>query len=213
MLLAIFVPFGRAMLDGNGTSGVVFLIIQSAMAAGCGYWVAKKRAHSLQLGGAKLGSGFCGVIRWKHWPKVVSWLAMLLIASFQLSLAILFASYPMLFIGSIQLWISQGQLAFFTSRAFLCFFSRVYPNSIEFFEHGIVLYGTLFLPWEQVSVRQSTLYPDRIVVVCQMKADMQSGNLSVVQVADELRQSVFAVAVTPAKLSQASSRKPPNLRV
>jgi hypothetical protein len=36
MLLAIFVPFGRAMLDGKGTAAFVFLIIQFAMVAVCG---------------------------------------------------------------------------------------------------------------------------------------------------------------------------------
>jgi hypothetical protein len=169
------------------------------MVAVCGFWVAKQRTHSVDRGGAKLGAGFCGVIRWKQWPKVFSWLLMLLIASFQLSLAILFASFPMFFIGNIQLWISQFQLAFFTSRAFLCFWSRVYPNSIEFFEHGIVLYGTFFLPWEQVQVRPSTLYPDRIVVVCGMQGKVPNGTFNVVQVSDQLRHSIFAAAGTRPK--------------
>ncbi len=198
MLLAIFAPICRAAFEGQGTSALLILFMQFSLVGVCGFWVTKQRLKSVQLGGAKLGAGFCGIIRWRHWPKVASWLVLLSISSFELLLALMFAIMPMMFI-SIQLVMCQVQLAFFTSRAFLCFASRVYPNSIEFFERGIVLYGTWFMPWSAVTVRPSSLYPDRIVVVYQLRPDMPSGILNVVQVTDGLRRQVFAAA---SKLSE-----------
>lgn len=45
------------------------------------------------------------------------------------------------------------------------FLWRVYPNSIECFENGLALGGTQLIQWDQVELRRSTFFTDRVVVV------------------------------------------------
>jgi hypothetical protein len=86
----------------------------------------------------------------------------------------------------------QFQLAMFSGFWFARYLWRVYPNSMEFFDHGVSIGGTTFLPWQQVELRPSRYFADRMVLVLRPAADSVTAQTRLAQVPDALRVDILS---------------------
>jgi hypothetical protein len=116
---------------------------------------------------------------------------MLLLAMAQIGLALVAVAvateHPFLLFYQLQLGCIAGM-------AFARFLWRVYPNSIEFFAHGISLSGVTLIPWAQVELRRSQYFADRLVVVLRPAANSIVGDTKLVQVSAPLREQLLSTA-------------------
>lgn len=205
---------------------------QLLIATGAIVYYAKRRQRALDKSGAKIGAAFCGQFHWRYWPIVRTVFTIFFVISIQTLFAVVMAKNLLEYgelNGPISMLIDDwpfshrvlhylhylafldyffyAQYSFFLGYAFSLYRWRVYPNFIEFFEHGIVRKGTFFMPWERIEVRPSSLFADKIVIVVrtckhplvgQESSDSTGpkvmGSLTMAQVSDELREKVFAAA-------------------
>ncbi len=192
---------------------------------------AKKRQRLLQESGRRLGAGFCGQLAWKWWPYAKALLVGALVLTVQLSLAVKMTT-ELLELGFVNgplswyvdrlpvsfrvlewlhfVWLLDLllylQISSFAGYAFLRIKWRVFPNTVEFFQHGISRSGTHLTGWDCVDVRPSALFADRISLLVRASPKSIGGTTVVVQVSERLRKQVFrAVEATVATHSSDSS--------
>lgn len=194
LLFALAGPFLRGMQAENRYRLLAVAGIQLLLIPGMVVFAAARRGKQLGKSGKRLGIAYCGEIRWRHWPLFKCSLLMLTLALLQLFLALLLT-----FSGSgkelsLNFLLFELQLGWFTGLAIARYFWRVYPGGIEFFDRGVCLGGLSFYPWEQVDLRPSQFFRDRIVVVVRTAVGSVDGDTVVAQVTDDLRQRAFAAA-------------------
>jgi len=194
--------------------GLQFLIVLWSI-----FHYARKRKRLLDEAGSKIGFGFCGQLRWRHWPIARSVLEIFATLLWQLGIAVKISS-DLWFHGELNgplgvfidmLPVSHRVMHYLYYFSFLDYllylgvswgvghsFSiyrwRAYPGAIEFFSNGIVQRGTLLIPWERVEVRPSSLFADKIAVVIRGGVNSIVGMAIMAQVSDPLRERVFAAA-------------------
>jgi len=156
-------------------------------------WALKRRKKMLSECGQRLGIGYCGVLRWRHWPFIKSWMSTLFVSLIQFGLALLFSTLP-LHPGMFMYWIYLIQLGIHSGMVFSNLLWKNYPSSITFYENGILSPMKIYLPWDKVTVRPSRLYPDRMVVVIHPDANGMLGDTKVVQAPRALRERVQHLA-------------------
>ena len=159
------------------------------------YWsfALNRRKAMLRECGQRLGVGYCGVLRWRHWPFIKSWMGTLLVALLQFAFAMVFATFP-IHPGMFMFWVYLLQLGIHSGMVFSNMMWKYYPGSITFYENGILSPLRIYLPWDKVTVRPSTLYPDRMVVVIHPDANGMAGDTKVVQAHRALRERVLELA-------------------
>jgi len=232
LVSAMAAPLLRGLESDYRNRLFLVLGLQLLFTTGMVSYYAGKRKKLLDKAGLKIGSAFCGQSRWQHWPVVMAFLIVL----FRCISLLLFAAVIALLLarnlpGPVtsvldRLPVSHRILHYLHYFSFLdyLFYAlfpwsvgytlslyrwRAYPNSIEFFEHGIVKKGLSFIPWQHIEVRPSSFFPDKIAIVLRASkwaiADQASpdfldskdsiaGTITMAQVTGKLRERVFAVA-------------------
>jgi hypothetical protein len=165
LVSAMAAPFARAMPREHLTKFLVVAFCQLLVVATAIVLAAHSRNRLLQASGERIGIAYCGALKWAHWPLFKSISYMLLLAAAQLTLAVSFALFPIAETPTPHYIVFQLQLGYFAGLSFTRFLWKVYPNAIEFFDHGLALGGTKLVRWDQVEVRRSQLFTDRVVVV------------------------------------------------
>ncbi len=214
---------------------------QLLLAAGTIVYYARKRKRLLDKAGTRIGSAFCGQFRWRYWPLVRTVATILFVASIQLLFATvmaisildsgqIFGPISMMIDGlpvshrvlhylhylSFLDFLFYFQYSFSVGYVFSLYRWRVYPSTLEFFEHGIVRKGLYLTPWKCIEIRPSAFFDDKIAIVVRSSPlaiknhaspdfldpkdaagdslDVVAGTLTMAQVSDELREKVFAAA-------------------
>jgi hypothetical protein len=187
LILAIAAPFLRALQQQNllrfglSTAGQL-------LACGIAYaYAAYRRSGVLAQAGNRLAIGYTGTLAWRNWPLTKSITLMLLLAVGQLAFAILFSlaqSPQSPLFGS---FVHQIQLGVILGFAIARFVWRVYPGAIEFFEDGVVMGGLSLTAWEQIEIRKSQFFDDRMVIVVRSAVPSTGASTFLVQLpADQL---------------------------
>ncbi len=190
LVSAMVAPLLRGLASDYRNLLLRIVSVQLLLTAGTIVYYARKRKALLDKSGSKIGSAFCGQFRWRYWPIVRTVATIVFAASFQLLFAVAMA-ITLLDSGEIfgpisamidHLPVSHRvlhylhylsfldflfylQYSFSVGYAFSLYRWRVYPNSIEFFEHGIVRKGLALTPWKRIEVRPSSLFADKIAIV------------------------------------------------
>ena len=193
LLSAMATPYLRTMPAENLGRLLVVSSIQLIITAGTIAFAANRRKQLLDKSGQRIGVAYCTELRWRHWPIVKSSILMLFFACAQLCFALTFATESIGKAVSVYV-VYQLQLGGFTGFALARCMWRVYPGSIEFFDNGVALRGTVFFPWSRVDVRPSQLFTGRIVVVLRQAVGSPGGETKVAHVTDSQREQVFAAA-------------------
>ncbi|PHR95700.1 MAG: hypothetical protein COA78_29760 [Blastopirellula sp.] len=191
LLSAMAAPYLRELPAEKHGILLLEIFLQVTMLGVSLAYAVHSRKKVLVQSGKKVGYAFCGQIRWQHWPVIKSCLFMSLIALLQLAFAMFIVLAPSNTIHFSNLLIYHIQIGGFVGFAYARYLWRVYPSSIEFFENGIALGGTRFIPWANVTLRNSQFFEDRIAVVYRIQ---QAGDTKMAQVSDEFRVELFAVA-------------------
>ena len=203
VLFAIACPFIRDLPETRVQSLYMFAAIQTMAVVGAFLFASNRRTQLHKNAGARLCVGFCGQGTWKHWPMALSGLAMLICAVVQVGFIMVLLYFPFGLMNPILLI----QLCAWSGWTLARYFWRVFPNSIEYFEKGIALGGTKFIPWSSVTVRPSALFPNRIVTVYRHGTPPNTvGDTKVVQVPEEYRQYLLNIVETVQR--QSSSAQP-----
>ncbi len=183
---AMMAPFLR---DAQNISYWRVAFILGLQAAGMGTYLQaalRRRKKMLEECGKRLGTGYCGLLRWRHWPFLKSWMFTLLVTLFQLGIAVLVSSAP-IHPGMFMYWFYLFQLGIHSGMVFSNLCWQHYPNSFTFYENGLVAPTRGYMLWSQVTVRPSTLYPDRMVIVIHPDERGMLGDTKVVQAPKALR--------------------------
>jgi hypothetical protein len=192
LLLAMAAPFVRAMTPASRKRLLVVVTCQLAVTAATMTYLAIRRAKLLQKSGRRIGIGYSGAIKWRHWPLFKSIAFMLFLAAAQLALALMYAllstddGQPPSFV------IFQLQLGFSTGIALSRFKWGVYPSAVEFFDNGMSFGGTNFIGWDRSEVRTSQYLSDRVVIVMRQAKGSIAGETRTVQVPGSLREQLTA---------------------
>ena len=145
LVSAMAAPFLREMQAEKRVRLLVVASFQLVVTTGTIAFAVYQRKKLLEKAGWRIGIAYCGEIRWRHWPAVKSVVYMLLLASAQLCLAMMFAT-EVVELPAPYFLVYEIQLGCISGMAFARFLWRVYPNSMEFFEQGISLRGMTFFP-------------------------------------------------------------------
>jgi hypothetical protein len=206
-LVALLCAMAAPIIRGLGTeyriAFLAFGFFQVLITIGLSTWLIRLRAKLLRRSGQRLGIGFCGQIRWKHWPVSKSVLLMVGLAVIQLGVAVLIIkSQSMLDSTSTRhrSWIEIApgllsanlQMSFFLAVALTRNLWRVYPNSIEFFAEGVSPNCFTLIKWEQAEIQPSQFFEDRVVVMWRLAKGSRSGTTMVTQVSAELKELLLS---------------------
>ena len=153
----------------------------------------RRRRRMLEVCGMRLGVGYCGLFKWRHWPFLKSWMLTLLMTLFQMGMAILLSPAP-IHPGMFIYWIYLFQVGVHSGMVFSNLIWKQYPSSFTFYEHGLVAPSRSYMTWDKVTVRPSTLYKDRIVIVIHPDEKGMLGDTKVVQAPRKLREQVQQLA-------------------
>jgi hypothetical protein len=190
LVIAMVAPIVRQIRSDHRWVLVVILCSQASIIAVVMNWESNKRKKLLNISGRRIGVGYCGDLNWRHWPLAKSLLIMLFIGAAQVTFAVAVASIPDLPFWSPGFIFQQVQLSLFFAFACSRYMWRVFPNSMEFYEHGISSNGTSLIPWNRISIRDSQFFPGRIVMVIRTKVGSIEADTIVVQVSDFLRMHI-----------------------
>jgi len=232
---AMVAPILRGIESDYRNRFLAIIGLQLIITAGTIVFHARKRKKLLEKTGPKIGVAFCGHFRWRYWPILRMFFTISIAMIFQMiiavAMAIDFVEYGQLLHGPINGMIDllpvshrvlhylhyfsfldyllYAQTSMFAGYAFSLYRWRAYPNSMEFFEYGIVKKGTLFTPWKRIEVRPSAFFPDKIAIIvrssqlaiedhaspeCVDSKNHIAGSTIMAQVLGELRERVFAAA-------------------
>lgn len=192
-VMALIAPILRQAPDVSFW-GISFILgLQLAGMAAYLISAIKRRKKMLAQCGKRLGTGFCGLLKWRHWPFLKSWMFTLLVSLFQLGVAALFSHAP-IHPGMFFYWFYLFQLGIHSGMVFSDLLWQNYPNSFTFYENGLVVPNRGYMTWDGVSVRPSTLYPDRMVIVIHPDERGMLGDTKVVQAPKGLRTLVQELA-------------------
>lgn len=190
LMLAMALPFVQLLKQQQVLLLGLHLGIQWLACGGAYLHAASARDKTIKSAGTRIGLGYSGTIAWRHWPVVQSILVMLMLAIAELVMAVGFAfSEPGTGRG-FQAIVHQIQLGAVMGYAVARFIWRVYPGAVEFFEAGVVDNGTSLVPWDQMGIRRSQFFPDRIVLVTQSSVPGRGKSTRVVQVSDDLMHRI-----------------------
>lgn len=188
ILLAVFAPVVRLMDPDKRAQALVPLSVQLfALVGACAYRVAR-RHELIRLAGKRLGVAFYGSGSWKHGPYVKSIVILLMLAAFQIIVAISIT------VGEVQpttMVLNTLQLTYALSMFAVNFLWRVYPSTLEFFENGVVLHGSVLTTWKHVELRDSQFFDDRVVLVLKPQGTIGT-DTKMARVSASLRASVEA---------------------
>lgn len=193
LVSAMVAPFLREMQTENRNTLFGVAIFQLVVTAGAIAFAVNQRKKLLEKSGRRIGIAYCGEIRWRLWPVIKSSIYMILLATAQLCLALVFATGLIGDVRNPVVLMNQLQLGCIAGFAFARYLWRVYPNSMEFFDNGISLHGMTFIPWAQIDLRSSKYSADRIVVVLRPAVTSVVADTKTAQVTDALRDRLFAM--------------------
>jgi hypothetical protein len=191
LLAAMAAPFLRAMPPDKLTMLLIVALCQVVVTGGTMIHAAHRRQQLLDRSGERIGIGYCGAVRWRHWPLFKSILSMVFLAAAQFGVALVFA---VVLTGETPVptfLVYQLQLGYVTGRALSRYMWRVYPSAMEFFANGVAVSGTSFVEWERAEVRRSQFFSDRVVVVMRPEVGSIAGGTIIVQVSDTLRDELL----------------------
>ena len=194
LLFAIVSPIVRQIRSEDRGILIAVLLGQVILIGLMMHWWNKRRMRLLAIAGRKVGVGYCGDLDWRHWPLIKSLLIMVAIAVAQLAFAfaIMIAGRAALY--SPGFFLQQIQLGVFFGIACSRYIWRLFPNAMEFYEHGISSDGVNLIPWELVTLRDSQFFADRIVAVVRTKVGSIEADTIVVQVSNSLRGKIKNIA-------------------
>ena len=101
---------------------------------------------------------------------------------------------PILLLYSIQ-------LGYFFGASISQLHWRSYPGFIEFYENGITLDGRTLTPWNRIRLRNSTVYPNRIVLVSDATNVPGARTTHTAQLTDALRKQLLAFVARQGRLT------------
>ena len=70
-----------------------------------------------------------------------------------------------------------------------CWLWRIYPGAVIYYEKGVSFGFSDLLTWDQIELRDSTVYKGRVVIVTQAEPK----DTFVIQVSDELRDELMTL--------------------
>ena len=108
----------------------------------------RRRRRMLEVCGMRLGVGYCGVFKWRHWPFLKSWMLTLLMTLFQMGMAILLSPAP-IHPGMFIYWIYLFQVGVHSGMVFSNLIWKQYPSSFTFYEHGLVAPSRSYMTWDK----------------------------------------------------------------
>jgi len=160
-------------------------------------WTATLRKQLRVRSGRKLGSAHSHKIRWQRGPITLHAITLLSLASSQLYFAMLLASNEhdrgyLLKGGLVVPLFLSGLCGWMVCRHFW----RIYPGSVEFFERGIVIRGTIFYPWNRAQLLADRRFPDRLAIALQDTYRLATPWITGYQISNTLRKRVLAAAST-----------------
>jgi hypothetical protein len=91
LLSAMAAPFIRAMTPAGRSQLATGLLLQLLVMAATMVFAAYGRSKLLKKSGQRIGIGYGGAVRWRHWPLLKSIMYTLILVAVQLSLALGYA--------------------------------------------------------------------------------------------------------------------------
>ena len=189
LVAAMAAPIVRWMSTGDQIKFLLVMLAQLVITTIAFVGAVYMRTRLLKRAGRRIYIGYCGAFEWRHWPAVKSCIAMGVVAAIQLAIAAALTQDMLRF--GFAATMAQLQIALVAGFALARFIWRVYPSAMEFFENGVALTGVVFLDWEQVDLRSSQTFPDRIVVVVRPIPKSKGGETKIVQVSDAVQEELF----------------------
>ncbi len=162
LAMAFATPFIQSLGKAPSRNLVFVLWLQLVFFVGAFGMSLASRQKALRIAGAKLGRGYLGNLKWRHWPVVCSLIQTTIFAFLQLGFAIVTSMAVVSLLGSI---IYNVQLSLFGGHAVARYMWRAFPGTIDFYEGGILFSGTCLCTWDECQLRPSKIYEDRVVVV------------------------------------------------
>ncbi|MCA9187457.1 MAG: hypothetical protein R3E01_04295 [Pirellulaceae bacterium] len=187
LVCAMVAPFVRNLSGRQLTTLGASVVFQLAVIVSTLIYLAGRRQEVLRNTGRRMGVGFLGRMRWQHGPLAMSVLGMLVLGVGQLAIAISLAIFDAMKNQPLAIPVYQVQFAVYTGSMISRFRWKLYPNAVEFFEHGVVFDGRRLIEPERIDLRASEMYRDRVVLVVRPKPNSVVGDTKVVQIPDELR--------------------------
>lgn len=165
-LCALAAAFAAPFIPSLGKDAsrflLLILVVQVIFFCGAFGKSLASRQAVLKIAGEKWGRAYTGNLKWRHWPVVYSLLLTAIFVLLQLGFAIVSAKTTISPITSV---IYNVQLSLFGGHAVARYLWRAFPGTLEFYEGGIILSGVHLCAWDDVQLRPSKLFADRIVVV------------------------------------------------
>ena len=210
LLISMFAPYLRQLTAENQTRLLVAFLVQAALVTFSLTTTMKKRKSVTSEAGNRLGIGYAGQVRWKHWPVAKSAFQLFCLSCFQLLAGIAIAiSDKWNFTNFI---VFQLQLGPVTGVCLARYLWRVYPGAIEFFEHGIVQQAFAFSPWTRVEIRPSSFFSDRNVLFVRQAEGSNVGGTLTVQMSESLKQAAQACATMSTELAESDLVQQPRAK-
>jgi len=191
---ALATPFVRAMTTTNRGWLLAMAVAQLAITVGAFAWTIKSRRTVLMQAGQKIGLAYCHKVRWQHGPAMLSTASLLFLAAAQLCFALTATGATNGFQSFFGTWDVRVLLGATTGWMLCRHLWRIYPDSVEFFEHGIVIGGTTFCPWTRVSLSPDEQMFERLVVTLRLPFVGKWRSTKRVYVCDGLREKILNIA-------------------
>ncbi|GAB5402105.1 MAG: hypothetical protein Aurels2KO_03360 [Aureliella sp.] len=161
---AVAAPFFQALDRQEFGYAVTTLTLQLTLVVATVVYLCRQRGKAISLAGMPLARVYVGTFRWRHWPLVFALTQLTGLAAAQLVVAYAMSQTNNSYYSAIN-WI---QTSLFSGYVVARYMWRAFPCTIELFENGVIS-GSTFLSWSECDVRNSTIYPGRIVIVLKSK--------------------------------------------
>ncbi|RCS41190.1 hypothetical protein DTL42_21710 [Bremerella cremea] len=184
ILFALIRPFGPMiplqfqfmMMAGIAIQMTVFLISVASQS--------RARHHAMNLGKNWLGISVGGRVWW-FWPRiVVGFVAISIIIIFQffISISLAFFWTPGWLLSVFSLWLPWESGKNFAKLRF-----GHMNKAIEFFENGIIVDSTQFVPWEQVRLKWWPSVAEQLTVITYLPKGSPIATVYEVGISSQLR--------------------------
>lgn len=195
---AILVPLLSRFSAQYLLTGVAAIGVQLVSATATFISLAVRRRRMLQRTGERFGVAYSGEVVWRHWPIVRCCLLIFGAGLLQFAISLVFV-FVMRYQLSFKLFapillLYSLQLGYFFGAFISQLHWRSYPGFIEFYENGVTLDGRTLTPWRRVCVRESSIDPNRIVLVSDATNVPNSRSTHIAYVSKALRKQLFEFA-------------------
>lgn len=190
ILLAMFVPWIRWMKPEHRMRMLFPLGMQLLMLLAATTFTFFRRRALVERSGKRFGVAFFGTANWSGWLPIKSLLLMTSLATIQLLISIGLAYTRD---HSIMTLFNSAQISFVLAHFGVNFLWRVYPSTLEFFQHGVVNGGQLF-PWSGIEIRESQFFNDRVSITLKSPGSSVATITRMARVSDELRNEIVRLS-------------------